>query len=385
MAEALEIVEVPLENRRLVERFIRVPWFVNREHAPSDHWVPPLLMDRRDYLNPKKNPFWDHADGAFWIARRGGKDIGRVAAVHDRDYVEFHHEKTGYLGMFECANDPEAARALLEHARAWLKGMKLTKAIGPLELSTNYMSGALVDGFDRDPGINMPYNPPYYDELLTSCGYEPALVKARDLFQWEMDATKPAPERITRIAGRIRKRRKITIRTMDFKRWDEEVLKCLEIYNDAWEKNWGFVPLSKKEFLHIAKDLKMVLHPSLAIMAEVDDEPVAFVLSILNVNPALKKINGRLLPTGIFRLLWDLKVRNVVDSGRLILLGIKAPFRGQGIDTLMFVETLTAAHKLGFKTGEIGWTLEDNRLVNRAIEAMGGYKVATYRVYEMTV
>ena len=159
----------------------------------------------------------------------------------------------------------------------------------------------------------------------------------------------------------------------------------LDIFNDAWEQNWGFVPLSDKEFLHIAKDLKMVLHPSLAIMAEVNDEPVAFVLSILNVNPALKKINGRLLPTGIFRLLWDLKVRNVVDSGRLILLGIKAPFRGQGIDTLMFVETLTAAHKLGFKTGEIGWTLDDNRLVNRAIEAMGGYKVATYRVYEMTV
>ena len=137
MAADLEIVEVPLENRRLVERFIRVPWYVNREHAPSERWVPPLLMDRRDYLNPKKNPFWDHADGAFWIARRGGKDIGRVAAVHDRDFVEFHHEKTGYLGMFECANDPEAARALLERARAWLRGMKLEKAIGPLELSTN--------------------------------------------------------------------------------------------------------------------------------------------------------------------------------------------------------------------------------------------------------
>ena len=190
------------------------------------------------------------------------------------------------------------------------------------------------------------------------------------------------PERIARIAKRIAERKRITIRKLRFDDWDAEVRRCLSIYNDAWEKNWGFVPVGEKEFLHIAKDLKMVLHPDFAIMAEVDGEPVAFVLSILDVNPALKKINGRLLPTGVFRLLWDLKVKNVVETGRLILLGIKGPYRGQGIDTLLFVETHETARKLKFRTGQIGWTLEDNRLVNRAIEAMGGYKIQTYRVYE---
>ena len=377
-SRAVELIEVPLSDRKLVERFIRVPWYVNREHHPSEQWVPPLLMDRRDYLNPAKNPFFEHVEAAFWIARVDGRDVGRVAAVEDADYVKFHGEQTGYLGMFECPDDPEVAQALVDKAKGWLRARGMTAMIGPFELSTNYIAGVLVEGFERDPGINMPYNPPYYDRLLTQCGMQ----KAKDLLHWELDPQKPTPERIVRVAEKMAARSGVKLRKMRFDDWDAEVLRTLEVYNDAWEKNWGFVPIGKKEYLHIAKDLKMVLHPDFALLAEVDGQPAAFVLTIQNVNPVMKKLDGKLFPFGIFRLLWDLKVKKTIKAGRLILLGIKAQYRGQGIDSLLFLATHRAGAQQGWTSGEIGWTLEDNFKVNSAIKSMGGYQVAKYRVYE---
>ncbi len=377
-SRAVELIEVPLSDRKLVERFIRVPWYVNREHHPSEQWVPPLLMDRRDYLNPAKNPFFEHVEAAFWIARVDGRDVGRVAAVEDADYVKFHGEQTGYLGMFECPDDPEVAQALVDKAKGWLRARGMTAMIGPFELSTNYITGVLVDGFEREPGINMPYNPPYYDRLLTQCGMQ----KAKDLLHWELDPQKPTPERIVRVAEKMAARSGVKLRKMRFDDWDAEVLRTLEVYNDAWEKNWGFVPIGKKEYLHIAKDLKMVLHPDFALLAEVDGQPAAFVLTIQNVNPVMKKLDGKLFPFGIFRLLWDLKVKKTIKAGRLILLGIKAQYRGQGIDSLLFLATHRAGAQQGWTSGEIGWTLEDNFKVNSAIKSMGGYQVAKYRVYE---
>jgi GNAT superfamily N-acetyltransferase len=381
--QAPELIEVPLSDRKLVERFIRVPWMVNRLHHPMPRWVPPLLMDRRDYLTPKTNPFFDHAEAAFWIAHKDGQDIGRIAAVRDEDYVEFHGEETGYYGMFECVNDRTTAAALIAKADEWLAAKGCTKAIGPLELSTNYMAGALVDGFDRDPGINMPYNPPYYDELLTSCG----LLKARDLYYWALDGSQPAPERIVKIAERIKKKARIKVRHMEMSQWDREVGICLDIYNEAWEQNWGFVPIGEKEFRHIAKDLKMVIKGELGLVAEVDGEPVAFVLCIQDVNPTMKKIDGRLFPTGVFRLIWDLmfQPKKNITGARLILMGIREKHRGYGIDTLLMLEALESARALGLHRGEIGWTLEDNFKVNRAIGHMGGERVATHRVYEKEV
>ncbi len=375
---SVELIEVPLSDRKLVERFIRVPWYVNREHCPSERWVPPLLMDRRDYLSPQKNPFFKHVQAAFWLVRKDGRDVARAAAVRDEDYVKFHGEQAGYLGMFEAPDDPAIAKLLVDTAGAWLKARGCTSMIGPFELSINYLSGVLVDAFDRDPGINMPYNPPYYDRLLQGTGLE----KARDLLQWGIDPQRPIPERISRLADKMKARSGVTVRAMRFDDWDAEVLRTLEVYNDAWEKNWGFVPVGREEYLHIAKDLKLVLEPGLPILVEKDGEPVAFVITMMDVNPVLKKLDGRLFPFGIVRLLWDLKVRKVVKGGRLILLGIKAAYRGQGIDTLLFLETHRAAQRLGWTSGQIGWTLEDNFRVNSAIKSMGGQPIATYRVYQ---
>ncbi len=373
----VELLSVSLDDRKLVDRFIRVQWYIHREHHPSPHWVPPLMMDRRDYLNTNKNPFFEHAECAFWIAQKDGKDVGRIAAVHDEDWERFHGEKAGYFGMFDAPDDPQVAHALLDAATTWLRGRGLESVLGPFDLSTNYMAGALIDAFDTEPGMNMPYNPPYYPTLLEGYG----LTKAKDLFQWYLSTSTPIPEKVARIADKIQQRNRVTVRTMDLKRWDDEVARVLDIYNDAWEKNWGFVPVSEKEFRHIATDLKMVVNENLALMAEVDGEPVAFVITIMNLNPILKKVDGKLFPFGLFRLLWDMKVRPKVNDCRLIVLGIKDGYRRRGIDSILFVETHRAASRLGWKGGEIGWTLEDNDMVNRAIESMAGTHTKTYRVY----
>lgn len=376
-----ELVEVSLTDRALVERFIRVPWHIHRDVWPNEQWVPPMLMDRRDFLNPQKNPFFDHAQCAFWIATRDGRDVARIAAVHDIDYERHHGERVGYFGMFECPDDPDLARALVTKATDWLRPRGITRVIGPMDLSMNYMFGVLVDAFDSEPSMNMPYNPPYYDDLMGAAG----LRKAKDVFQWGIDLRGGLPKRVERMADIIKKREGIEIRNIDIGDWDAEVERTLAIYNEAWEDNWGFVPIGPKEYHHVAKDLKMVMHRSMGLMAEVDGEPVAFALTIMNINPMLKKIDGRLFPTGLLRLLWDLKVAKRVVSGRLILMGIKAGYRRRGIETLLSVETFRAGCKLGWPGGEIGWTLEDNDLVNRAIQAMNGHKIATYRVYETDV
>jgi ribosomal protein S18 acetylase RimI-like enzyme len=373
----VELVPVALSDRALVERFIRVPFWIYREHHPMPQWVPPLLMDRRDYLDEKKNPFYEHAECRFWIARKDGRDVGRIAAVHDADWEKFHGDKVGYFGMFESPDDPEVAGALVDAALGFLRERGRTSVLGPFDLSTNYVAGLLIEGFDSDPNMQMSYNPPYYAKLLESQGFS----KTKDLWQWWLSTETEIPEKVVRVSEKIGQRHHVSIRKMDLGNWDAEVTRVLSIYNDAWEKNWGFVPVGEKEFRHIAKDLKMVLDENLAFMGEVDGEPVAFGITVLNINPILKKLDGKLFPFGIFRLLWDFKVKKAYDDCRLIVLGIKSGYRRRGIDSLFFVETHKAARRLGLRGGEIGWTLDDNEMVNRAIESMSGKKVKTYRVY----
>ncbi len=377
MATDIEVIHVPLRDRKLIERFIRVQWFIHREAYPNDHWVPPLLMDRREFLDPKKNPFFEHAEVSLWIARRDGRDIGRIAAIKDQAWLDFHGDASGYFGMFDAPNDPAVAEALMATATAWLGARGLETVIGPMDLSTNYVCGVLIDAFDRDPGINMPYNPPWYDSLLYGLGF----TKAKDLVQWGVHLDTPIPPRVVRIAEKMKARDNVRVRAMSFDDWDAEVGHTLDIYNSAWEKNWGFVPVTEREFRHIAKDLKLVLDRSMPLIAEIDGQPVAFALTIMNVNPTLKKLDGKLAPFGIFRLLWDLKIADKVDSGRLILLGIREGFRRRGLDAILFLEMAQRAKALGWWGGEIGWTLEDNAMVNRAIENFGGTPVAHYRLY----
>lgn len=391
---SVELVDVPLHVRgwylplpwggffrtaagRLIDRFIRLQWKANQEFHPSEHWVAPLFMDRRDYLDVHKNPFFAHAEVGCWIAVRDGRDVGRIAAVWDKDWEAAHGTKTGYFGFFDCIDDVEVATALMERAKAFLKERGRDDMVGPFDFSTNYLAGVLVDAFDKEPGVQMPYNPPYYDALLKSAGVS----KAKDLWQWWLSTSTPLPEKVARVADKVRKRNNIDVRAMDLGNWDAEVERVLKIYNDAWEDNWGFVPMGDDEFRHLAADLKMVVQPGLALMAEVDGEPIAFCISIKNLNQALRGLNGSLVPLGGLKMWWRLDIAKSVDTGRLIVMGIKSGYRRRGADSILFVETHRNATEAGWKGAEIGWTLEDNDMVNRAIETMQGTKIKTYRIY----
>lgn len=338
------------------------------------NFVPPLLMDREAFLNEKKNPWFEFGKVELFLARRGGKLVGRIAALEDPRYNEFHNVKYGWFGLFECIDDAEVAKALLTEAEKWVKGRGLNEILGPANFSSNNEWGFLVNGFDKEPVLMMPYNPEYYLKLIEQAGYG----KAKDLWAWEVDLTKPVPEKIARVAEKVRGREGITVRQANMKDWDNEVRRIKDIYNDAWEKNWGFVPMTDKEFDHLAKDLKMILIPEMTLIAEVKGEAVAFAITLPDANQAIKKANGRLFPFGLVKMLLAMKK---IRFGRLAILGIKAGYRKRGLDAILMCDTFNNGRKLGWYGGEIGWTLEDNDMVNRAIELFGAKKYKTYRVY----
>ncbi len=366
----------PVLDGREKDRFIRFPEELYRDDL---HFVPPLLMERHDFLDPRRNPFFAHAEVALFLARRHGEVVGRIAAVEDRNFNAFHGSRTSYFGLYESVNDAGVAAALFGAARQWARARRLDTLLGPMNLSTNYEVGLLVEGFDSDPYFMMPYNPRYYGRLFEECGLE----KAKDLFAWERSAASPPPERFARIADRIRQAEGISVRSVDLSRFEAEVARIKDVYNAAWEKNWGFVPMSDAEFGRLAKDLRRLVVPELTMIAEDGGEPVAFSLTLPDVNQALKKVGGRLtwfgLPLGLARLLWH---ERKVDRVRLMALGVKAGWRRRGIDAVLIVETIRRTRALGYLGGEISWTLEDNELINRVIESAGCSRSKVYRVYQ---
>lgn len=361
------------------DRFIRMQWDLYRG---DPYWVPPLLMERHDFLDAKANPFFQHAEVALFIATRDGKPVGRIAAVEDRNYNAFHESKTAAFGLFESVDDPGVAAALFGAARNWARWRGLTSMIGPLSLSTNHECGLLVDGFEASPYVMMAYNPRYYADLFEACG----LVKAKDLYAFERSSSVPPPERFMRVTEKIRQHTGIVLRTLEMGSFDAEVARIKALYNAAWEKNWGFVPMTDAEFDRLARDLKPIIEPGLILIAEDHGEPIAFSLTVPDVNQVLKRLDGRLttfgLPVGIAKLLW---YKRKIDRVRLMALGIKEGYRRRGLDAVLIVESIQRTGQLGYSGGEVSWTLEDNELINRAIEACGAKRSRVYRIYEIGV
>jgi GNAT superfamily N-acetyltransferase len=358
------------------EAFVQFPYQLYRG---DPNWVPPLVLERKDFLNPRKNPWFEFGTAQLFIARRGGEVVGRIAAVDDPHYNAFHGTKLGFFGMFECVNDAGVARALFDAAGAWCHARGFAEMMGPANFSSNYDWSVLVDGFESPPVVMMAYNPRYYPSLYEACGF----TKAHDLWAWEIDTARPPPEKVRRIAEKVRQREGLVIRAARLKDFEAEARRIKQVYNSAWEKNWGFVPMTDREFDQVAHDMKQMVVPDLILIAEIQGEPVAFSMTIPDANVALKAAGGRLtrygIPIGLAKLMLAQKK---IERLRLITLGVVEKYRKRGIDAVLYLDTLMTARRLGYRTGEISWTLESNDMVNRSIELMGARKYKTYRVYE---
>lgn len=366
-------VVVPVRDRGSRDRFIRFPWEV---YDGDPAWVPPLMADVRKLMDPE-HPFHAHAETEFYLALRDGEVAGRIAAAVNHQYNDFHDTRTGFIGLFEVVNDAAVARQLLDTAADWLGKRGMTEAIGPFNLSTNdelYSPGVLLDTYDAPPVLLMGHNPPYYRRLFEEAGWD----KVKDLLSYRLEADAP-PDRLVRGVERMTSRIEgLEVRQLELKRLDQEVELIKEVYNAAWERNWGFAPLTDAEIRHLAKDLKPIVDERYALLAEVNGEPVGFALGLPDYNQALKHVNGRLFPFGFLKLLWH---RRKIDQLRVFTLGLKPEYQRKGIDALFYLKIFENGLGAGIHRAEAGWILEDNWGMRRGLERMGAYVFKTYRVY----
>lgn len=367
---AIHRVEPPRDG----ETFLRLPWQIYRGHP---HWVPPLLQDVRFKLDRSRHPFFEHARMELFLARRGPQVVGRVAAIVDDRHNEFHKERTGFFGMFECADDPEAAGALFAAAELWCKDAGMDRLRGPMNLSMNDECGFLLEGFDSDPVLMMPYNPRYYLALAEGYG----LAKIKDLYAFLKDGV-GVVDRITTLVERVKKREGVVVRPLDMRRLEADVAAIQEIYNSAWEPNWGFVPMTASEMDLMAKQLKPIAEPELVLFAEVGGHPVGVSITLPDYNHVLKHLNGRLGPIGILK--WFYYKRRITGL-RSLVFGLLPEYRRTGINAVLYYETEVRGARLGYKWCEMSWNLEDNDLINRFDAAVGGKLYKKYRIYEKAI
>ncbi len=370
--EALRIA--PVASKADLRRFVALPW---RLYEGDPCWVPPLRKQVLELIDPS-HPFY--LDGAaereVFLAWRGQRAVGRIVAIVNRVANAYHGDRAGFFGFFECEDDQEAAVALVAAAKEWVRGRGCDTLVGPVNPSTNYECGLLIEGFDTPPTVMMTYNPRRYAELLEAAG----LVKAKDLHAYASPVHPGSLERLARLTDKARKREpSLETRSVDLRSFVHEVQIIREIYNRAWEKNWGFVPVSEAEFDWLARDLKPLVDPELLRIASVDGEPAGFLLALPDVNPALAVLDGSMAnPLRVLRA-WLIGRRRV--GLRVITMGVKEKFRLRGIEGIMFYEGLKAALDRGYRWSEYSWILEDNELAKRTVRVMDAKLTKVYRVY----
>lgn len=383
MTGELEIVPVTTEEER--RAFARFPWELYRG---DPYWVPPIFNDRLALLNPAKHPFYEHATVQLFTARRGGKMVGTVSAHVNHRHNEVYGDKVGFFGFFEVIDDEDVARALLDAAAGWLREQGMDAMRGPESFSQNEEVGLLIDGYDAPPVIMMTYNPRYYQGFIERADFE----KVQDLYAWDILTSifdldvQRMPRKFLRVAEEARKKEGLVVQRIDMKNFDREVARAKEVYNAAWEKNWGFVPMTDHEIEHLGEELKMVLDPDLIYLAELCGETVGVSLGVPDVNQALLRArpqpNTWSLPLTLGKFLLN---RRHIDTFRLMIMGVKPEYRALGIDALFYVETARAAFRKGYKRCEMSWILESNDMMNRIIERLGGTIYKTYRIYQKPI
>ncbi|HEM48678.1 MAG TPA: N-acetyltransferase [Caldithrix sp.] len=367
---------VPVINSKQKKQFINFEWTVNKS---TPNWISPLRTERIKVLNTKKNPFYSHAEIQLFLAYNNDKITGRIAAITNQNYNNFQNDNAGFFGFFDCINDQEAANALFRAAADWLKQKGKDLMYGPMNPSTNDEVGILIDGFDTPPYMMMTHNATYYPQLAEGFG----LTKAKDLYAWFVtsdDALKNVSDKMRRVSEKILKKYNITIRNLVIKNLKEEIKLIKDIYNNAWSRNWGFVPFTDDEINVLAKDLALIADEDLLLLAEKEGNPIAFSLTLPNINEVLQRIpTGRLYPTGIFKLLTGMKK---IKYLRVLVLGVKKEFQFLGLGSIFYIETIMRAKEKGYLGGEMSWILEDNYTMNKPIEDVGAKKYKTYRVYQ---
>jgi hypothetical protein len=364
----------PVRSRRDLREFIGLPY---RLHANEAQWIPPLRLERWAFLNRRLNAYFKHADAQLFIARRDGRLVGRISAQIDHAFNDFHDNAWGMFGFLELENDGELLDALLGAARDWLRARGRDRMVGPMDFTMNDESGLLIEGFDREPMIKQAWHPPYYMELCERSGLE----KAIDLYMWELhisDRERVLPV-IWELSEQLEDKHGITIRNMSRRRLRRDVELFGEIYNEAWSRNWGFVPYSKEDLDYYAQELQLVFAREWFMVAEEGDTPVAIAITVPDVNQALKRMNGRLLPLGWLHFL---RKRSYIDRCRVGFLGVKPAYQHTGVAAGLYARHFHESARGRIKWGEMGWILETNTAMNRGMEAMGGRIVKRYRVYE---
>ncbi len=369
----IEISEVSSHRER--DAFIKFPWKI---YANDPAWVPPLIIERKEFLNRKRHPFFRHGDAALFLARKNGEILGRIMASDDPNYNALHQSNVGCFGLFECINDRDVAAALFERAASWLQKKGRTEIMGPIDYSTNYVCALLIDGFQFPPTILTSHNPPYYRDLIESCGF----AKAKDWYAWWFADPTKAVVQLRRLAARFNTRCPAVIRSANLRNLRDESRRLRQIYNQAWEKNWGFVPFTEAEIQFMTNELKPLLVPEFAWVAEIGDEPVGFTLCLPDINVVLRDLNGRLtrfgLPIGLIKLLFH---KRHIRQGRLIALGVTEKYRRAGIAEMLVLRVMEETMVKRGITGELSMTLEDNFMINRFLEAIGADRYKTYRIY----
>jgi ribosomal protein S18 acetylase RimI-like enzyme len=369
-----EIVPLTRSSRDL-DRFLRVPYALYRE---DPHWVAPLEYDLKKVFTDA-NPLFEHAELQLWVARRNGRDVGRIAAIQDRHFNKVQNPDTAFFGFFECERDPTTSRTLFDAVRSWATGRGLGRLLGPMNPTSNDECGLLVDGFDRDPVFMMPYNPRYYIDLFAAEG----LVKAKDLVAYYIDLARSPLDRLNRLAAKCRERNpELTFRAVTKSSLADDLAKVKEVYNAAWEHNWGFTPMTDREIDFMAARLKPVLVDGLVWLTESPQGPVAFLLATPDLNQALKPLRGRLLTPKLLGFLPYVLGWKHPTVGRVITLGVKEGYRGRGLEAVMLSEGLKVGFRIGFTASDASWVLEDNIKMRRVIELFGAKVYKTFRLFE---
>jgi GNAT superfamily N-acetyltransferase len=376
----LSIVEVGTDKKRL-NQFIAFP----RSLYPKDSaWVAPLDLERKMAFDRSKNPFWKHADAAFFLCMDDGKIVGRISAQVDTEHTRIHNDGAGFFGNFDAIDDPKVAKLLFDTAEAWLKGKGMTTMRGPYTMNINEECGIQIDSFDTVPMFLTAYTAPHYRGLVEGGGFH----KVKELYSWIYKSSFVLSDSAKRIGERARSNPKLKVRPIDMKNFNVELRTGLEIFNAAWKDNWGFVPLTEAEMTKAAEDLKLIIDPRIILIAEYEGKPAGMALTVPNINEAIKPLRGKMLPFGWARLLWNTKV-SPPKRCRLTLLGVHPDYRGirtgGGMAIALCQEVFERCVAAGYHEAELSWTLDDNVGINNVIKAMGGQLYKTHYVYERAI